>query len=253
MMPESTWAIWLRDHLKTCPICKDSFEGSGEQGMCEVAFAKFQEYLPRASRRSMIALLAIVKNERPAYMREWREHHSRLGVTHTYLLEHEPNDISIPDMPDTNIWPVAQSRTQPRHYYDALQKINASWCLVLDCDEFLVCNDLTGLLARQDESTSALAVYWIMFGSDGHDCPVYPVHGNYRRHLPRSHPDSRLFKSIVRPERIHTVGPNPHLFACRTVDELGREVTRVGEHTPSYRHIRINHYYTRSAADWQNK
>ena len=71
-MPESTWDIWLRDHLKTCPICKDSFEGSGEQGMCEVAFAKFQEYLPRASRRSMIALLAIVKNERPAYMREWR-------------------------------------------------------------------------------------------------------------------------------------------------------------------------------------
>ena len=44
MMPESTWAIWLRDHLKTCPICKDSFEGSGEQGMCEVAFAKFQEF-----------------------------------------------------------------------------------------------------------------------------------------------------------------------------------------------------------------
>lgn len=39
-----TWDDWLVEHMKTCKTCWDAFEGTGEGGMCEVAFAKAKDY-----------------------------------------------------------------------------------------------------------------------------------------------------------------------------------------------------------------
>ena len=199
----------------------------------------------------MIVLLAIVKNERPAYLREWHEHHTRLGIEHMFLLEHAPNDIPIPPLPNTTIWPVPQARVQVQYYFNDMLKIRADWCVVIDCDEFIVCDDLPGLLASQPPEVSAFAMYWMIFGSNGYETPVHPVHGNYHWHLPATHRESRIVKSIVRPQAVIKPGPNPHVFFCPTVDELGRQVTFLFNLPPSYNRVRLNHYYTRSAADWK--
>ena len=37
------WDTWLAEHMITCETCRDAFDGSGEQGMSDVAFQKCQE------------------------------------------------------------------------------------------------------------------------------------------------------------------------------------------------------------------
>ena len=42
---EQTWEEWLEEHKKSCETCRKAFEDVDGDGMCEVAFEKFKEYL----------------------------------------------------------------------------------------------------------------------------------------------------------------------------------------------------------------
>lgn len=201
---------------------------------------------------SNLALLAIVKNEKPEYLQEWRAHYEGLGCKFTVLLDHQPNNIPIPSMPKTDVFVVPPNRSQHIYYKDALSRITARWVIVVDVDEFIVCNDLPKLLADVASNAEALAINWLVFGTSGHREPMFPVHGSYHCHLPTTHGMNRHIKSIVRPESIKRVPQTPHYFHVRTVNELGQLVTGPF-HDHSSTVARINHYYTRSLRDWKEK
>lgn len=199
-----------------------------------------------------LAVLCIVKNERAEYLTEWRDYHASLGVEHTYLLEHAPNEIPIPDMPDTTIWQVEAARGQMNFYHRASQQIESNWVAVIDADEFIVSDDIHGLLDMAGKNADGLALNWMMFGSSGYENPVYPVHGSYRWRTPESYPPNQHIKSIVRPRAMRRPPGDPHWLGCRTVNTNGDLVT--GPLSPYCGDkARINHYYTRSRADWMNK
>jgi hypothetical protein len=197
-----------------------------------------------------LVLLAIVRNERPEYLIEWREHHERLGVEWTYLIEHSPNQCPIPDMSRTTVCPVGTARAQMAYYAQALPQIAAEWCVVIDADEFIVCDDLLGMLAQT--KADALAMNWMVFGSSGHEHPVYPVHGSYHWRTETGNPINRHIKSIVRPRAVRDVSTDPHHFHVKTVNERGEEFSGPFNDYCGTK-IRLNHYFTRSKEDWDLK
>lgn len=199
-----------------------------------------------------LTLLAIVRNEEPRYIEEWLDHHFRHGVEEVYLLNHVPNNKPIPVRDRVRVQDVPSPRTQELYYQQALQGINSFWCLIIDADEFVVCNRPLVEILPAYEKHDALAIHWLMFGSSGFKQKVFPVHGSYHWRLPYEHEDNRHIKSIVKPAKVKIKPNNPHYFGIDTVDELFQRVER-----PQTNYcgnlVRLNHYYTRSEDDWAEK
>jgi hypothetical protein len=103
---------------------------------------------------------------------------------------------------------------------------------------------------------AAVALNWAMYGSSGHKlAPAGLVIENYLRRAPDDFPPNRHVKSIVRPDAVRSV-VNPHFFRVDGVyvDAIGMPVSwrtpGLTDGTPRLEPCRINHYFTRSQADW---
>src|SRR5262252_10348704 len=129
-----------------------------------------------------LTMLAIVKSEEPRYLEEWVAHHLKHGVEQVYLLSHLPNDKPIPSMDKVQVTEVPSPRIQTVYYHQALQTIDSRWCLVIDADEFVVCNKPLVEIMPAYEAHEALGIHWLIFGSSGLKNKVVPVQRD--QHLP---------------------------------------------------------------------
>ncbi|MFV3126358.1 glycosyltransferase family 92 protein [Niveispirillum sp. KHB5.9] len=219
-----------------------------------------------------LAVCAILKNEGP-YLLEWIAHHRLVGVEHFVLFDNGSTDETGPllsglaraGIVDYIPWPdiphnVAAQRPA---YMAGLARLaeRCRWVAFIDGDEFLNPlrgEDLKSILADHDMA-AGLVVPWRLYGSNGRmEREDDLVTRRFTRRAAADHPLNRSVKTIVQARLvaapdIHT----PRLTAGSLVDEGGRLAGSQGHPdrhaVPDAARLVINHYFTKSRAEWIGK
>jgi hypothetical protein len=211
-----------------------------------------------------ISITSIQRNRNP-WIVEWLAFHMLVGFNDFHVYCHKCDDGMTETLQKLGRhYPVhayaiaSDDRPQIAAYQHAWLNVGKSvdWMAFIDGDEFLFPTaqpDMASALAAfQDADLSALAAYWVCYGSSGRmDEPAGLVMENFTRHSGPGFPGNRHMKSIVRGgEEITITGS--HLFATArgTRDDRLRLVTepqlKDPAKEPTYDSFRINHYAIQS-------
>jgi len=215
--------------------------------------------------------ITTIQRGRAAYLLEWIAFHQVVGVERFIIYSHGPDpeqeallaclarvDSSISWYPMGEEWKVPQLQAY-RHGWRMHGK-DVDAMAFIDGDEFLHSpdGDLRDTVSRLlIPDASALAVYWMVYGSSGHvDEPEGLLIEQFTRHAESAFAANRHIKTILRGgEGADFV--NAHIFFTvkGTVDELGRRVEGpvVRAFAPSHEHLCLNHYVTQSRAYYEQE
>ena len=216
-----------------------------------------------------LSVVAILKNEAP-YVREWIEYYRLVGATRFYLYDNDSQDNVkevIGDYIESGI--VVYNHFPGRYrqnvaYTDAINKYasRTRFMAVVDLDEFIVpADDKLSLvdvlkdIVRQRPYAAGVAVPWLMYGSSHHDTrPEGLLIENY---LYRAQDSFMLnIKTVFNPRLVSGYN-NPHYpiynHGAFSINENGRIVVGKFDRDKSCKHIRINHYFTKSKEEFQAK
>ncbi|WP_254606346.1 glycosyltransferase family 2 protein [Sphingomonas bacterium] len=233
------------------------------------------------------ALVATMRNEGP-FLIEWVAYHRLIGFDEILVCTNDCVDGS-PDLLDVlqdrglvrhlRCTPAPGEKAQIVAYAAAERVLAADWpdvLMVLDADEFLNVHvgdrRLADLLAAVPDATAVL-VNWRIFGSAGHpDWSPRPVTGRFTRAARRDSGVNWPFKTLFRnPQAYHCpLLPHGPGFARDGWPGLLRAVDGGGAVLPdryaradtflqsepgtvSWRLAQVNHYNTRSRADYLAK
>jgi Glycosyltransferase family 92 len=224
-----------------------------------------------------LSAVVIVKDEGP-YLQEWLEFHRLVGVQHIYLYDNGSSDGTEQVLSDfirsgyvTRIpWLsfVRDGSPQKLAYAHALSNFGPAWrwMALIDADEFLFpteADNLPAVLTRL-EHLPAIAVYWRVFGFSGHEKrPPGLVIENFTMRAPFP-PEPGVkgyllkFKSLVDPSKVSAV-VSPHVVRLENgrvgaCTENGILVPSDDEREQVYNgHLRINHYYSKSREEMEQK
>lgn len=204
-----------------------------------------------------IALCLFHKDEN-SYLPEWIDYHRHLGISQFYIYDNGSKLMPSPE-PDIRVVDFSadqQQGKQSRAYFHCHSTFRAQhkWIGFLDTDEFIL-GDICQLLARSRpswlSSVRQVSISTRLYGSNGHEVRQQRQVGSYGEcWMPNDHVKS--FVHCGRPMR--GVSPQPHSFPC-----YGTSVNAHGElhEGPICPHIDepvvIDHYYTRSRAEWAEK
>ena len=231
---------------------------AGRQSLRAAAVAR-DEY------RIRYELTACLKFKNAArFLPEWIEFHQIVGFEHFYLYNNNSTDdyietlapyrnegsVTLYEWPHTPAFPAADKHCIANHKHEA------RWIAFLDDDEFLfpTHGESVRRILRNYEPYPALAVHWLMFGSSGHlRRPEGLVLENY---LLRAEQPSSIVKSIVNPRRIASAS-STHNWVYRNgtlaSDETERPVESSRSNPATVEILRINHYWSKSLEDGENK
>jgi hypothetical protein len=212
-----------------------------------------------------LAVGAIFKNE-ARFLHEWLTFHCGIGVGHFYLYDNGSTDnfrdVLAPWISAGSVtlidWPGTARQVPAYNHCIRRFRAEARWIAFIDVDEFLFSpgtRDIRPILAEYRD-LPALFVYWVVFGSSGHvSRPDGPIIEAYtRRQQPQD--GQVLGKVVVNPRLvrqmiIHTaktwVG-EPRDECRRTIPDLEH-----GHATFSGERLRINHYWSKSIEDLNEK
>ncbi len=215
------------------------------------------------------ALCAILRNEIRGVV-EWLAHYKALGVDEFLIYDNASDDgtevllAALAKAGEITLipWPhTVGERPQRLAYADARKRARADWLAFFDADEFLLLREnatLGGFLQRFDDSVSAVAVNWVVFGSGGqvayHPAPVIE---RFTDALPAGAAPNHQVKAIGRRARligtgIHRVEP----ASGRYVTPAGRDVTFRGltaTTTPEVTVAALHHYAVKSREEFAEK
>jgi hypothetical protein len=213
-----------------------------------------------------LSLCAIYRDEAP-YLREWVEFHRLVGVERFFMYDNGSTDDhreALAPYVDGGIvtlydWPLYPGQLKAYEHCVEEHGHQSRWIAFLDLDEFLFSpagRPLPEVLVDYEPS-AGVAVNWVVFGTSGHRTkPPGLVIENFVCTGGPSHPSGLLVKSIVDPTRV--VGcRNPHYFRYgddgHAVDEQHRRVRFARSESHSVSRLRINHYFTKSEAEFRKK
>jgi hypothetical protein len=204
-----------------------------------------------------IALCLFHKDEN-SYLPEWIDHHRRLGISQFYIYDNGSRPMPCPER-DVRVVDFSHDQQlgkQARAYFECHStfRVHHKWIGFLDTDEFIlgdVCRLLARLRSGWFSSVTQVSISTRFYGSNGHAVRQEKQVGSYGDcWMP-----NELVKSFVHCGRpMRNVPADPHFFSC-----YGTAVNAHGEpHTgPTGPHIDepvvIDHYYTRSRAEWAEK
>lgn len=234
--------------------------------------SRFQPVPPPAVAPPLtLAICAIVKNEHP-YLLEWIAHHRLVGVEHFVLFDNGSTDgtsdllrnLAQAGIVDHVPWPdIPNLAAQRPAYIAGLARLDGRcrWVAFIDVDEFLYSppgRSVPSILADHEEA-AGLVVPWRLFGSGGAQTQEDDlVIRRFTRRAPANHRLNNTVKTIVqarlvvRPD-IHT----PTISEGSLVDELGRVAGSRGHPShhavPEASQLVLNHYFTKSRAEWLHK
>lgn len=223
----------------------------------------------KETREKKIAIASIQRNRGP-WIVEWIAFHLLVGFNQFYIYSHKCTDgMTQTLMKLARHYPIViheiDSDDKPQlvcyqHAYNAYGQ-SVDWMAFIDGDEFLFPtahdNIADALSPYEDKQLSALAAYWVCYGSSGHISePEGLVVENYRRHSAPDFLPNRHIKSIVKGRQTDVTMVGSHLFRTPlgTYDELLRPIVHgwMKELEPSYRALRINHYLVQSYEFFRN-
>lgn len=215
-----------------------------------------------------VGICAIIKDCYKPYLIEWFNHHKSIGVDYFFIYDNESeipiqkivNNLSFKD--DIHVEVITGSVKQIPAYHKCLQDIKSgllpfcSRVAFIDDDEFIICEgDLKETLKEYDEF-SGLGISWRIFGSSGiKEKTTTPQRDKFIQHTTADYTPNRHIKSIVNPLLAEMPDYNPHSFqyskgGCVNVN---KEVIDTTFTTPIYEKIWLDHYFTRSLEEWNEK
>lgn len=221
---------------------------------------------------SELAICAIARNEAP-YLLEWVAYHRVVGVDHFLIFNNESTDgtghlleaLAEAAPVEHRYWSSRRKRPSPQiaAYREghALLRERARWIAFIDLDEFLVpldLPDIPSLLANYRDA-AALVAPWRIFGSAGQaEATDELVMRRFPFRAPDDHPVNGAVKTIVRSDLVTQV--DIHVPAVSAGSILDENRTLVGSQgTPEHhlvrpvRRLQLNHYFTKSRAEWTIK
>ena len=213
----------------------------------------------------MILGLCTIQRDRAPWLVEWLAFHYVVGFRKFYIYAHHCMDdtcnilrklTAVLDLQAFEI-PDLANFVQLKAYQNAYDSFGheVDWMAFIDGDEFLFptqADSLQDVLKEyQYRRMSALAAYWVCFGSNGHiEEPTGLIVDNYTRRPELGIRFNHHIKSIVMGRQTIAATMNSHLFETQfgTFDEQMRPITKgyMTDLTPSYEKIRINHYVCQS-------
>jgi hypothetical protein len=218
---------------------------------------------------NFIAICAIMKNEARGVL-EWIAYHRVLGIDKFFLFDNKSDDgvfDLLKPLIDAGIveyfdWPKNPGQVEAYTHYAQMYPDNYTWTAYIDLDEFI---NYFGDSSFRDwvskfEDSAGIAIQWINFGPSGHDSrPAGLTISSYTHRLPDDCQVHGHVKSIVRTASfIRPITPHAFVLNGPISDEYGQPVSyRDGDYSIQpilpHREICLNHYYTRSRAEWLEK
>jgi hypothetical protein len=210
-----------------------------------------------------LAACSVYLNEAP-YLREWIEFHRLVGVDRFFLYDNGSTDDHLEVLApyiEEGIVTLRAWRSSPleqREVFDhclGSHREDARWIAFLDLDEFLFSPTGASVaeLLHDYEDWPGVCVNWAMFSHSGHGTrPSGLVIESYPF---RDREDTGLVKSIVDPLRTVRCA-NAHWFTYEyglPVDENRWPLAEAQAKAPSFEHLRINHYASRSREELRDK
>lgn len=216
-----------------------------------------------------LSLVCIAKYE-AYYVKEWIDYHLLIGVDRIYFYDNESPDRTVEILKPyiesgKLVYTLMEGRArQLDAYNDAVKRFadKTKYMAFIDLDEFLVFEDEESDLKEtidsimsKDKRAGGIAVNWCVYGSSGHETrPAGLVTENF---LYRGTPDRRgndCIKTIANPRVIEScqhVHYPTYIAGFYNIDENGKRID--GWSNPregDTKHIRINHYFTKSKEEW---
>ena len=216
-----------------------------------------------------IAAVAIVKDEGP-YLKEWVRYHKSLGIERFYLFDNEsaePAERVLAEEVAAGLVVCQTLRGKLRQidaYNIALRKYGRAhrYFAVIDLDEFIFPTDggrLEPLLDAffQNGRAGGCAVNWALFGSSGYkEKPQGLVTRTYLHRGSRDFEKNRHIKTICMPSRVWGF-LNPHYAVYRgrysAFTFAGERVRGAFTQKTDWSVLRVNHYFTKSYAEFLQK
>ena len=243
---------------------------SGQPAVASGAIARSPRFskIPHGDKGGFLAICAILKNESINIL-EWIAYHYAIGVEKFYLYDNNSTD-NVRDLLSDLIkkgivelipWPINPGQTQAYDDFADRHKYRWTWAAFIDLDEFINPfghNSIPDWLAGF-ENASAVAIQWMNFGPNGNDIPPTGLMMEaYTTRFSDYHAMHGHVKTIVRMAD-YDKAQGPHSFNVhgKVVDEYGQEIDQSITYAilppREHRSICINHYYTRSRLEWQEK
>lgn len=213
----------------------------------------------------------IAKNEAP-YLVEWIAYYRVLGFDEVIVYENNSDDNSAEILQKLagagkvvhRPWKLGRNESpQITAYVDAFRQARADWILFVDADEFLVLHDadtvnefLAPLDARRE--VTSIGVNWRIFG-DSHmsESDGRPV---IERFTLAAMPDFVVNSHLKSFTRVTALRNMVHMHACDTtgmmVHPSGKALNMPNwglSETIELDVAQVNHYYTKTAAEYQKK
>jgi hypothetical protein len=216
--------------------------------------------------RPRLGVCAIFKNEAP-YLPEWIAYHLAVGVDHFVLYDNASTDGGAALIRNTPFrhhvtiedWPQPEGQLPAYRHFLAHHAARFDWAAFIDLDEFLLPlgdDSVPALLGRMS-GFSAVLSQWRVFGPSGWDSPPDGLCIEaYHLRAPDDAPVSHHVKTILRCTEALAPAANPHEFQLlgSPCDPLGRPVPNIGiQPEACHEGLVINHYHTRSRAEWHAK
>lgn len=212
------------------------------------------------------AICLLIKDEND-YVNEWLDWHVSLGFEHFYIYDNG-SQIPISDTVNKVYKPYCtfidfsgdHKNTQMDCYNDVFIKYGKSikWLAFIDTDEFIRTIDGSNIndFLSDYEECDGLYIRWIMYNANGlwkkDSRPQRERFTKVSSHILRK----PCGKSILRPERVHSVGvhfPDCRIGEYNIVDSNKKLMKWALSDFSEDDKIVIDHYFTRSYEEWQEK
>ncbi len=217
------------------------------------------------------SICAIAKNEEP-YIKEWLDHHFKIGFEHIYLLDNNDDEIKLElFLSDYNlrnrITIIGFNRIKPSfqsaayHYCMLNYGFETKWMAFIDIDEFFILkkHDDINIFLKSYNKYPSIIVSWVTFGSNGQ---VYKKEGGVLERFPLPAREGRKIDSanIAFKSLVQTICYTTHfdcvLYAHRwnfpIFNEHGKRIFG-GLTKQSIDYIALNHYYTKSYEEFVSR
>ena len=216
-----------------------------------------------------VCVMAILKDEAPN-MAEWLCHHMAIGVDHFFLYDNgstdELHEVLRPyadhGIVTTVYFPMRGLQRDANNHVVRFFGDTTEWIAYVDIDEFLVPEgdeSISAVMARFPDAEQVL-VSRKEFCYSGHRTPpdglVTESYREYSEQVPRMGTSAVLAKPIIRPRGVVRVGiHNAATVHGRTVNTAGLPTSEDASviEDPSYANLQMNHYFTKSRAEFEAK
>ncbi|HZP88162.1 MAG TPA: glycosyltransferase family 2 protein, partial [Burkholderiales bacterium] len=217
---------------------------------------------PAPPPQHFLSLLAPVRDEE-RYLVEFVNYYLIHGVDHFYFYDNE-STVPVADVLNAyrdkcTILYARGEAVQGRAYAHFCRRFRqeTKWVAVFDVDEFVLPHrhaTLRDFLIDHDDC-DGIGINWVMFGDGHHKVPpAGNVIENYLYREAKQHP---CIKSVIKADKLVGFFDNPHVATLtdgsRYVDAHGHPITGACNENHTIDVIQLNHYFTKSAAEWTRK